>query len=95
MLKGAYTAVAAPTGELYFNSTGNPGMATGGTGDVLTGVILALLAQGLSPLAAARLGAFVHGCAGDLARSKHGERGMTAGDVAELVGKAFVIERNL
>jgi ADP-dependent NAD(P)H-hydrate dehydratase / NAD(P)H-hydrate epimerase len=89
LLKGAYSVVAAPDGMLYFNSTGNPGMATGGTGDVLTGVILGLLAQGLTPLEAARLGAFVHGRAGDLAALQHGERGLTAGDVAQAVGQAF------
>ena len=95
LLKGAYSVVATPTGELHFNSTGNPGMATGGTGDVLTGVILALLAQGLSPLDAARLGAFVHGRAGDLAARQHGERGLTASDVAEYVGRAFRRESEL
>ncbi|MBC7449231.1 MAG: NAD(P)H-hydrate dehydratase [Hymenobacteraceae bacterium] len=90
LLKGAYSVVATPAGELYFNSTGNPGMATGGTGDVLTGVILSLLAQGLNPLDAARFGAFIHGRAGDLAAAKHGERGLIAGDVAEYVGRAFL-----
>jgi ADP-dependent NAD(P)H-hydrate dehydratase / NAD(P)H-hydrate epimerase len=90
LLKGAYTAIATPTGELHFNSTGNPGMATGGNGDVLTGVVVALLAQGLSPLDAARLGAWVHGRAGDLAARQHGERGLTAADVADNVGRAFL-----
>ncbi len=89
LLKGAYSVIANPDGSLFFNSTGNPGMATGGTGDVLTGVILGLLAQGFTPLDAARLGAFVHGRAGDLAANKHGERGLTAGDVAEYIGRAL------
>lgn len=89
LLKGAHSVIATPAGELHFNSTGNPGMATGGTGDVLTGIILGLLAQGLTPLDAARLGALVHGRAGDLARDQHGERGLTAGDVADNVGRAF------
>ncbi len=89
LLKGAHSAIATPAGEVYFNATGNPGMATGGTGDVLTGVILGLLAQGLSPLDAARLGAFAHGHAGDLAAQTHGERGLTAGDVAERIGQGL------
>ncbi len=92
LLKGAYSVIASPTGALYFNSTGNPGMATGGTGDVLTGVILGLLAQGLPPVDAARLGAFIHGRAGDLAAHRHGERGLTAGDVAEHIGRAFRVQ---
>ena len=89
VLKGAYSAVAAPSGEVFFNPTGNPGMATGGTGDVLTGIVLALLAQGLSPLDAARLGVYAHGRAGDVAAHRYGERGLTAGDVAENVGRGF------
>lgn len=82
VLKGAYTAVIAPSGKVFFNSTGNPGMATGGTGDVLTGVLLALLAQGYAGVDAARLGVFAHGMAGDLAAEKYGRIAMTAGDVA-------------
>ncbi len=89
LLKGAFSVVAAPDGALFFNPTGNPGMATGGTGDALTGIILSLLAQGLPPLAAARLGMLAHGRAGDLARDQHGERGMTAGDLVNEVGRAF------
>ena len=71
------------------NTTGNPGMATGGTGDVLTGVITALLCQGLSPLEAARLGAHVHGLAGDLAARKLGQVSLIASDLLEFLPAAF------
>jgi NAD(P)H-hydrate epimerase len=81
VLKGARTIVCAPDGTAGINTTGNPGMATGGTGDVLAGVIGALLAQGLAPYEAARAGAFVHGRAGDLAAAALGPVGITAGDL--------------
>jgi ADP-dependent NAD(P)H-hydrate dehydratase / NAD(P)H-hydrate epimerase len=81
VLKGAYTAVALPNGEVHFNSTGNPGMSTGGTGDVLTGVLTALLAQGYDPVEAAVLGVFEHGLAGDLAAKERGQVGLTASDI--------------
>lgn len=81
VLKGAYSAIITPKGKCYFNSTGNPGMATGGSGDVLTGVILALLAQEYSAEDAAKIGTYVHGLAGDFARKKLGMIGMTAGDI--------------
>ncbi len=67
LLKGAYTSIAMPDGTCYFNSTGNPGMSTAGSGDVLTGILLSLLAQGYPPADAALLGAFIHGLAGDMA----------------------------
>lgn len=89
VLKGGPTAVGAPNGNVYFNSTGNPGMATGGTGDVLTGLITALLAQGYDPLNAARLGVYVHGLAGDLAAEKLGYEALTASDLVLSFGKAF------
>jgi NAD(P)H-hydrate repair Nnr-like enzyme with NAD(P)H-hydrate dehydratase domain len=73
------------------NPTGNPGMGSGGTGDVLAGFLGALLAQGLAPLAAARLGAYVHGLAGDLAAEARGPVGLVAGDVAELLPRALAI----
>lgn len=81
LLKGAYSVIVTPQGKCYFNSTGNPGMATAGSGDVLTGILLALLAQGYLPETAVRLGAFVHGLAGDVAAKKKGVIAMNAGDL--------------
>ncbi|MDR1273353.1 MAG: NAD(P)H-hydrate dehydratase [Odoribacteraceae bacterium] len=89
VLKGAHAAVATPDGACYFNMTGNPGMAKGGSGDVLTGVITALLANGMPPGDAALAGVFAHGLAGDVAAERHGERGMTSGDVADALGEAW------
>lgn len=89
ILKGAYSAVIAPSGKCWFNTTGNPGMATAGSGDVLTGVVLALLAQGYGAEASARLAAYVHGLAGDIACKKHGIVGMTAGDIASCLPLAW------
>lgn len=83
VLKGAHTAIATPEGEIHFNSTGNPGLSTGGTGDVLTGVITALLAQGYDPVEASVLGVFGHGLAGDRAAAEHGQVGLTASDIIE------------
>ncbi|GAB3495816.1 bifunctional ADP-dependent NAD(P)H-hydrate dehydratase/NAD(P)H-hydrate epimerase [Spirosoma knui] len=81
VLKGAHTAVATPGGEVHFNSTGNPGLSTGGTGDVLTGILTALLAQGYDPVEAAVLGVFAHGLAGDRVAKQRGQIGMIASDV--------------
>lgn len=81
ILKGAYSAVIAPDGKCWFNITGNSGMATGGSGDVLTGVVLALLAQGYDSGVAARLATYIHGLAGDIACKKQGEIGMVASDI--------------
>lgn len=89
VLKGAWTAVITPEGICHFNPTGNPGMATGGSGDVLTGIITALLAQGYSPEEACRLGTFVHGRAGDIAAQQKGEIALTAGDIAEALPQAW------
>jgi NAD(P)H-hydrate epimerase len=89
LLKGARTVVAQPGGRAFVVSTGNPGMASAGTGDVLTGLVAALLAQRLSPLAAAILGAHVHGLAGDFARDARTELSLTASDVAAAVPRAF------
>jgi NAD(P)H-hydrate epimerase len=81
VLKGAGTFIAAPNGETYLNSTGNPGMATGGMGDVLTGVIAGLLAQGVNLTEAAAAGVFIHGLAADGLAAEKGMRGLLAGDV--------------
>ncbi len=89
VLKGAYTAICFPDKSIYFNSTGNPGMATAGSGDVLTGMITGLLAQGYSSGAAVVIGVYLHGLAGDLAAKKIGQESMLAGDIIEHIGKAF------
>lgn len=89
VLKGAYTATALPSGKIYFNPTGNPGMATGGSGDVLTGIILSFLAQGLSPEDAAISGVYLHGLAGDLAARKISQPALIASDLPKYLGKAF------
>ncbi len=90
VLKGAHTCIACPDGACYFNSTGNPGMATGGSGDVLTGIITGLLAQGYAPVEAALLGVYLHGLAGDLAANEMGFEALVAGDLARYLGKAFL-----
>jgi NAD(P)H-hydrate epimerase len=89
VLKGAYTGIAAPDGSYWFNTNGNPGMATGGSGDVLTGLITGLLAQGLSPLNAALAGVYLHGSAGDLAAASLGQEALIAGDIINYLGAAF------
>jgi NAD(P)H-hydrate epimerase len=89
VLKGAGTVIASPRGDVFVNTTGNPGMATGGTGDVLTGMIGSFLAQGYGPDAAACLGVYLHGLAGDLAAQETGEAGMIAGDLIEKVPEAI------
>lgn len=81
VLKGARTVVASPAGRTYLIPTGNPGMATGGSGDVLTGIIAGFLAQGVPAEEAAALGAYVHGAAGDAAAKARGQRALTAGDI--------------
>ena len=90
LLKGAYTTIVAPDGNLYFNSTGNPGMATGGSGDVLTGIVLALRAQGYNSVDAARIAAYIHGLAGDLAVAEIGETALAAGDIVNYLPKAWL-----
>jgi NAD(P)H-hydrate epimerase len=89
VLKGHGTVVTDGR-RLYRNTTGNPGMATGGTGDVLTGLLGALLGQGLEPFDAARLGVYVHGLAGDLACKQLGEVSLTAADLLQFLPQAFL-----
>ncbi len=90
VLKGAQTAVVLPTGTVHFNNTGNPGMASGGSGDVLTGIISGLLAQGVSPQNAAISGVYLHGLAGDLAAETKGEAALLASDIIDNLGSAFL-----
>jgi NAD(P)H-hydrate epimerase len=90
MVKGAYSALCTPDGEVHFNSTGNSSMAKGGSGDVLSGIIASLLAQNYSPLNAARIGAYVHGRAGDLALQDYSPFSVIASDLIENIGKAFL-----
>jgi NAD(P)H-hydrate epimerase len=89
LLKGARTVVADPEAPPAIIPTGNPGLATGGTGDVLAGLCGALLAGGLPPSAAGRVGAWVHGRAGDLAAARFGQRGLVAGDLGEAIGAVW------
>jgi len=89
ILKGYRTLIAAPGKVTVVNSTGNPGMATGGTGDVLAGVVAALVGQGMEPFRAAWVGAFVHGSAGDAVAAKVGELSLMAGDLADALPEAF------
>lgn len=89
VLKGAYTSVATPDGICCFNSTGNPGMATAGSGDVLTGIILGLLSQSYSPVEAAVLGVWLHGKAGDLCLKKDSFESLIASNIIEKMGKAY------
>lgn len=95
VLKGAHSAIACPDGEVWFNSTGNPGMATGGSGDALTGILTGLLAQGYEPKDAARLGVFLHGLAGDLAATERSEEALVAGDLVDFLGRAWLKIRSL
>ncbi|MDR1247006.1 MAG: NAD(P)H-hydrate dehydratase [Clostridiales Family XIII bacterium] len=89
VLKGSNTLTASPEGALYVNKTGNPGMATGGSGDVLTGVVTSLAGQGLGALDAALAGVYLHGLAGDKAAERTGEYGLMASDIAEALALAI------
>jgi hydroxyethylthiazole kinase-like uncharacterized protein yjeF len=95
VLKGAFTSITTPDGNVYFNSTGNPGMATAGSGDVLTGVIGSLLAQGYAPSDAAIIGVFLHGLSADICKTEKGMDGLMAGDFAENLPLAWKKLRGL
>jgi ADP-dependent NAD(P)H-hydrate dehydratase / NAD(P)H-hydrate epimerase len=90
VLKGAFTTVATPGGKVYFNASGNPGMATAGSGDALTGIMLGLLAQRFPAYQAAIAGVFLHGLAGDLAAGEKSENALIAGDIVEYLGNSFM-----
>ena len=89
IVKGAWTCIVTPEGTYHFNPTGNPGMATGGSGDVLTGILLGLLAQGYSREEACKIGVYTHGLAGDLAAEAKSQMGMTANDIIEALPTAW------
>lgn len=89
VLKGAHTAISCPNGDVHFNSTGNPGMATGGSGDVLTGIITSLMAQGYTSQQSCILGVYLHGLAGDFAAHEKSEESMIASDIIEHLSVAF------
>jgi NAD(P)H-hydrate epimerase len=89
VFKGAPTVTSTPNGNLWVNSTGNPGMATGGMGDVLTGIIAGLMAQGIPSESAAALGVYLHGLAGDIAAEALGMHGLIASDVLKAVPQAL------
>ncbi len=90
ILKGAHTCISTPDGKIFYNSTGNPGMATAGSGDVLTGIILSLLAQSYHPQIASILGVYVHGLAGDIAAVNNGFEALIASDIIDNLGNAFI-----
>lgn len=89
IVKGAWTTIVTPEGEYYFNPTGNPGMATAGSGDVLTGILLALVAQGYSREEACKLGVYIHGLAGDIAAEEMTETSMTSSDIINALPSAW------
>jgi ADP-dependent NAD(P)H-hydrate dehydratase / NAD(P)H-hydrate epimerase len=95
VLKGAHTSISTPDGRVWFNSTGNPGMATGGSGDVLTGIILSLLAQGYTPENAAVAAVYLHGLAGDIAADKSCYEAVIASDIVDNIGISFNAIREL
>jgi NAD(P)H-hydrate epimerase len=89
VVKGAHTTIALPDGTVWFNHTGNPGMAKGGSGDALTGILTGLMARGYSAADAARLGCWVHGLAGDLALHEKGTESLITRDLLEKLPEAF------
>ncbi len=94
VVKGAHTAISDTQGTIYFNSTGNAGMATAGSGDVLTGIITGLLAQQYTPLDAAIMGVYLHGLAGDICLTKQSMESLIASDLIEHLGNAFHLIKN-
>lgn len=89
VLKGHHTVVAEPKGRVYINLTGNPGMASGGVGDVLTGMIASFIGQGLKPFDAAKLGVYLHGLAGDLAAEEKGQASLIASDLLQKIPESI------
>jgi NAD(P)H-hydrate epimerase len=89
VLKGAASVIGHPDGRVFVNPTGNPGMATGGTGDVLTGIVGALLARGMDEARAMHAGVYLHGAAGDIAAGRVGEESLIASDVIDALPEAF------
>ena len=89
ILKGAYTCTSTPEGKQFFNSTGNPGMATAGSGDVLTGILAGIAAQGYNPLNTCLISVFLHGLAGDMASNKMGETSLIASDIIQFIPNAI------
>lgn len=90
LCKGAHSCITLPDGKVFFNSSGNPGMATGGSGDVLTGIILGLLAQNYTAEEATLIGVYLHGLAGDLAAQRLSQQALVAGDIINRMGEAFL-----
>jgi NAD(P)H-hydrate epimerase len=90
VLKGAHTCISSPEGDMYFNTTGNPGMATAGCGDVLTGIILAFLSQGYTATQSAILGVYLHGKSADIALKRQSYESLIASDIIDNLGKAFI-----
>jgi len=90
ILKGEHTTISGSDGRLYFNTTGNPGMATAGSGDVLLGMTTSLLTRGYEPIDAAKIAVYLHGLAGDMAAFEFGEESMMAGDIIDFISEAFL-----